>query len=322
MNPTEGLTIDALTVRYGSTTAVDELTLQVARGGLLALVGPSGCGKSTVLRAVAGLIAPDAGRVLWNGDDLTGVPTHRRDIGLMFQNHALFGHRSVADNVGFGLKMAGVPAADRVRRVDELLDLVGLGGFGGRNVESLSGGEAQRVALARALAPEPKILLLDEPLASLDRARRTELNTELARILHELGQTALYVTHDQHEAFAIADQVGVMDQGRLLRLGTPTEVWRDPRSERVARFVGHETIVDRGGRRFAVRIDAVRLAQAGEASTLAGPVRSCAFQGDRHELVVEIDAGSWRVFSPDPVAPGTVVGLQLDDSRLAPLRQP
>ena len=318
-----GLEIEELTVRFGPTTAVDGLTMTVPRGGLFALVGPSGCGKSTVLRAVAGLIEPDAGRIAWQGSDLLGVPPHRRDIGLMFQHHALFGHRNVGDNVGFGLKMAGLDSATRAGRVNELLDLVGLAGFGGRDVESLSGGEAQRVALARALAPEPKILLLDEPLASLDRARRTELNVELGRLLRELGQTAIYVTHDQDEAFAIADEVGVMHTGQLLRVGTPAQVWRDPRSERVARFVGHETIIEHRGQRVAVRADAVRLATVEDPEPLRfGPVTGCAFQGDRFELAVLIDGARWRVFSADAVPLGVVVGLHLDDSKLAWISKP
>ena len=203
-----------VSVDYGATRAVDSVSVVVEPGTVLALVGPSGCGKSSLLRAIAGLVPLAAGTVSWNGTDLTSTPTEQRDLGFMFQDHALFTHRNVADNVAFGLRMQGVPAPARTARVDELLALVGLDGFGSRSVEGLSGGEAQRVALARALAPRPRILLLDEPLASLDRARRDELNDELASLLRDLDQTAIYVTHDQDEAFAIADEVGVEGAAR------------------------------------------------------------------------------------------------------------
>ena len=311
-----GLSIDAVTVRFDGTTAVDNVSLDVERGSVFALVGPSGCGKSTLLRAVAGLVRPDAGTIGWDSQELANVPTHERDFGLMFQDHALFTHRSVSENIEFGLKMAGMKRDDRADRVEQLLDLVGLAGFGSRRVEGLSGGEGQRVALARALAPEPRLLLLDEPLASLDRARRVELNAELARLLQELGQTAIYVTHDQDEAFAVADQVGVMSNGKLLRVGTPAEVWSDPRSETVARFVGHDVTVERDGQRFAVRADAVSLAASGE---IAGVVTSCAFQGDRYELVVDVDGTPWRLFQDLPVPVATAVALAIDPTKLAPL---
>ena len=199
-----GLAVSGLTVRYGTAVAVADASFELATGSVLGLVGPSGCGKSTLLRSIAGLVEASAGDLAWDGSPLRGVPPHQRGFGLMFQDHALFNHRSVAENIAFGLKMQGASAAAQHVRVEELLSLVGLESFGDRSVESLSGGEAQRVALARALAPQPKLLLLDEPLASLDRARRVELNAELGRLLTELNQTAIYVTHDQDEAFSVA----------------------------------------------------------------------------------------------------------------------
>ena len=312
-----GLEIAELTVCYGDTVAVNQVTLDVSVGEVLALVGPSGCGKSTLLRSIAGLVQPQTGSMRWNAEIITDKAPHQRGIGLMFQDHALFSHRSVKDNIAFGLKMAGMSAIGQQRRVDELLSLVGLEGFGSRSIEGLSGGEAQRIALARALAPKPELLLLDEPLASLDRARRIELNAELARLLRELDQTAVYVTHDQDEAFGVADSIGVMHRGELLRIGSPADVWRDPQSEIVARFVGHDTIIERDGRRFAVRADAVAIVATG--GEYRGVVTACAFQGDRFDLIIDIDGTAWRTFHDVAVDPGTPVDLAVDPTKLAPL---
>jgi thiamine transport system ATP-binding protein len=191
-----------------------------SRGEVVALLGPSGCGKTTMLRAAVGLERPSAGRVCWDGADLAAVPVHRRGFGLMFQEGQLFGHRDVGGNVAFGLRMAGMGAADRAARVDELLELVGLPGTAPRAITTLSGGEQQRVALARALAPAPRLLLLDEPLSSLDRSMRERLSADLAEILRATGTTAVHVTHDHDEAFTVADRVAVMDAGRLLQVAS------------------------------------------------------------------------------------------------------
>lgn len=311
------LELHGLTVDFGATRAVDDVALTVSEGAIFALVGPSGCGKSTLLRAIAGLVTPTTGTIAWAGSDLSSVPTEQRDMGFMFQDHALFTHRTVRENVAFGLRMRKVSAADQRTRVDELLGLVGLQGFGDRSVERLSGGEAQRVALARALAPRPRLLLLDEPLASLDRARRDELNDELARLLRELGQTAIYVTHDQHEAFAIADEIGVMSAGQMVRVGAAVDVWRDPGTEFVARFVGHEMFVDRGGVRHVVRSDAVRAVDAHAADvSFTGVVVECRFQGDRYRISVDVAGSTWRVWSTDPTPVGATIGLMIDEDRL------
>ena len=231
------LSVTDLTVRYGPLTAVSEVDLSVADGEVLALLGPSGCGKSTLLRAVAGL-EPADGVVRWDGTDLADVPVHRRGFGLVFQDGQLFPHRDVAGNVAFGLRMRHVPAAERRTRVTELLELVGLGGYGRRRVTELSGGEQQRVALARALAPRPRLLLLDEPLSALDRALREQLAMDLAGVLRVAGATALVVTHDHDEAFTLADRVAVMRAGRIVQTGPPDEVWRRPADEDTARFLG------------------------------------------------------------------------------------
>jgi thiamine transport system ATP-binding protein len=237
-----GLEVERLTVRYGPVTAVDALDLRVPDGQVMALLGPSGCGKSSVLRAIAGLEPMAAGRVRFGGRDLSGVAVHRRDVGLMFQDHTLFPTLDVAGNVAFGLRMRGWPRDRARRRVAELLELVGLTGFGGRPVTALSGGEAQRVALARALAPRPRLLMLDEPLGALDRGLREQLTRELRRVLREVGQTALHVTHDQGEAFTVADEVAVMRAGRIMRAGRPAELWADPGDEFTARFLGHPNL--------------------------------------------------------------------------------
>ena len=238
-----GLFVDKVTVTFGATTAVEDVTLAVAPGEVLALLGPSGCGKSTLLRAVTGLQPVERGSVAWAGADLADVAVHRRGFGLMFQDGQLFPHRDVAGNVDFGLRMTGVGRQERSARVDELLELVGLSGREHRGVQSLSGGEQQRVALARALAPRPRLLLLDEPLTSLDRPLRERLSGELSAILRRTGTTALYVTHDHDEAFSVADRVAVMDRGRLLQTAPPEQLWRRPRDERVARFLGYRWFV-------------------------------------------------------------------------------
>ncbi|MGH3761152.1 ABC transporter ATP-binding protein [Actinophytocola sp.] len=235
------LTVHELTVRYGDLAAVSEVDLAVADGSVVALLGPSGCGKSTLLRAVAGLEPSVAGRVCWNGADLAGVPVHRREFGLVFQDGQLFPHRNVAGNVAFGLRMRRVDRSAQRARVAELLDLVGLAGYEARRSTELSGGEQQRVALARALAPRPRLLLLDEPLSALDRALREQLAIDLARVL--TGTTALVVTHDHDEAFTLADRVAVMRAGRIVQTGPPAEVWREPADEETARFLGCGVLV-------------------------------------------------------------------------------
>jgi len=200
------LAVDGVTVRFGTTVVLDGVSLTAGEGETVALLGPSGSGKSTLLRVIAGLIIPDAGTVRIDGDDVTAVPTHRRRVGMVFQDEQLFPHLDVAGNVGFGLKMAGLDAAARTTRIAELLELVGLPGFDRRAVGGLSGGEAKRVALARSLAPEPRVLLLDEPLSGLDRDLHDRLMVDVAEILDGAGTTAVWVTHDRAEADAVADR--------------------------------------------------------------------------------------------------------------------
>lgn len=238
------LEISRVEKRYaGQTPALRQIDLTIARGEVLCLLGPSGCGKTTLLRIVAGLEQPDQGALTLDGRDLTKVPVHKRNFGLMFQDYALFPHRTVAQNVAFGLRMADQSRAQIAQRVAEVLHLVSLQGYGDRSVFALSGGERQRVALARSLAPSPALLMLDEPLGSLDRTLRDELMTELRTILKRVVATALYVTHDQQEAFTVADRLVVMRAGRIEQIGTPQTVYHAPANAFVARFLGLRNLV-------------------------------------------------------------------------------
>ena len=252
-----GLSVRGLAVTYGGLRAVDGVDLEVAAGEVVALLGASGSGKSSLLRAVAGLEDVAAGEVAWGGRSMVRVPVHKRGFGLMFQDGQLFEHRDVGSNIAYGL--TGLPRAQRGERVREMLELVGLPGFERRRVTTLSGGQAQRVALARALAPAPRLLLLDEPLSALDRALREQLATDVRTILRRGGTTALYVTHDQDEAMTVADRVGVMEAGCLLRLDTPQRLWADPASSKVARFLGFDVVGD-----LALAPGALRVVEAVE----------------------------------------------------------
>lgn len=238
------LLCESIRVTYGTTRALDDVSLEVPRGNVVAVMGESGSGKTTLLRVIAGLVQPEVGSVHWDGRTITSEPAHVRRFGLMFQDYALFPHLSVGDNVAFGLRMQGRDAAQRRATVDRMLTLVGLDGYAGRAVAELSGGEQQRVAFARTLAPEPDLVLLDEPLGALDRARRDQLLADMQRIFRELGVTALYVTHDHNEAFAIADDVVVLESAHKVAHGTPRELWTNPGHVAVATLLGFPVLRD------------------------------------------------------------------------------
>ncbi len=240
---TAGLSLRGVTRSYGKVHALAGVDLDVAGGELFCLLGPSGSGKTTLLRLVAGFERPDAGTVGIDGEAMEGVPPERRGIGVVFQDYALFPHRSVADNVGFGLRMRKVGRTERQARVTEMLSLVGLGDVAGRRPDTLSGGQRQRVALARALAPSPSVLLLDEPLANLDRRLRESLRQELRRVHDQVGVTTVLVTHDQEEALTLADRIGIMRDGVLEQVGGPAELWRQPASRFVAGFLGEMNLL-------------------------------------------------------------------------------
>ena len=332
------LRVEHVTVRFGDRTAIDDVEFDVGEGEIVVVLGPSGCGKTTLLRAIAGLQPLDAGRVTWEGRDLADVAPHDRHFALMFQEYALFPHRDVGGNVEFGLRMAGVPRAERGRRVDDVLELVGLRELRTRSVATLSGGEQQRVALARAIAVSPRLLMLDEPLGALDREWRERLLNEI-RVLLEYAQVpAVYVTHDHDEAFALATRLVVMRAGRIVQQGTPEAVWQRPADAWTATFLGFGPAAEgevfdgelrtpwaaipappgmADGRVVVVlRPDALRL-DASDAVT-AGSVRAkvvrTTFAGEHVDAMV--DAGGAllhvRVSPRDLPEPGTRVQLSVD----------
>ena len=311
------LRVEGLTVGFDGVAALDHASLDVSNGETVTVLGPSGSGKTTLLRVVAGLQVPDKGRVVLDGKDLAGIPPHRRGIGLVFQDHALFPHRNVAENVGFGLRMRGDNPAATARRVRELLELVGLAGFERRSVGTLSGGEQQRVALARALAPEPRLLLLDEPLGSLDRRLRDRLLEDLARLFGQLDVTAVYVTHDHSEAFILGDRVAVMRRGRVVQVATPDELWARPVDEDTARFLG---IANVDGTEI-VRPEAVAVRPA--AARGDGTVETAVRVGPVVRLHVRLDDGRMLeavMASLEHPRPGDRVDVEVDPRGIVRLR--
>jgi len=308
-----GLRLSNVHKSFEGTKAVAGVSINVVPGEVLALLGPSGCGKSTLLGLVAGLERPDQGEIAWDGQSLQGIPPYKRNFGLMFQDYALFPHMSVFDNIAFGLHMADMSGHQIRTRVMEMMVLVGLAGFERRNVNDLSGGEQQRVALARSLAPAPRLLMLDEPLGSLDRSLRERLVLELGEILHHTQQTSIYVTHDQEEAFSLADRVAVMNAGRLEQIDTPQQIYAFPATPFVARFLGMSNIfpgkVQSDGQAAQVitaigkflsppgsppqpmvllRPDAVRLDGLGSVQ-LTGILTGCSFRGQEYRVTVSVN---------------------------------
>src|SRR2546429_4357433 len=235
---------DGVSKRFGTATAVERVSLDIFAGEFFALLGPSGCGKTTLLRLLAGFDTPDEGRILLDGEDIASVPPYRRPINMMFQSYALFPHLSVEGNVAFGLKQEGLPKAEIATRVEQMLALVRLEGFAKRKPQQLSGGQRQRVALARSLVKRPRVLLLDEPLAALDKKLRGETQFELMQLQESLGLTFVIVTHDQQEAMTVADRIAVMDRGRLIQVATPQEIYERPNSRWVADFIGDVNLIE------------------------------------------------------------------------------
>jgi len=336
---------------YPDGWTLTNVSFTVEEQEILSLLGPSGCGKTTLLRLIAGLEMPDSGHLLVDGVDVTHIAPHRRDFGLMFQEYALFPHRDVFGNVAFGLRMEGLDHATIAKRVTETLALVGLERFEHRDVNQLSGGERQRVALARSLAPQPRLLMLDEPLGALDRALRERLMDELPQILHRAGVTVIAVTHDQEEAFAIADRVALMRDGEVVQIGPPQQLYRQPGSPWIARFLGLTNLLDARvvgpgrvetamgtlqvddlefgswdsgvERQLLIRPEAARLNAEGP-NQVDLEIEGCSFRGDHNQLDVRHRSGVRLTFSfsagVDPPAVGETTTLSLDPEALTLLK--
>ncbi|WP_350025200.1 ferric ABC transporter ATP-binding protein [Providencia rettgeri] len=299
-----------VTKRFGNNTVIDDLSLSIPQGSMVTLLGPSGCGKTTVLRLVAGLEKPTEGRMFIDGEDVTDRSIQQRDICMVFQSYALFPHMSLGDNVGYGLKMLGLPKAEIKKRVEEALELVDLAGFADRFVDQISGGQQQRVALARALILKPKVLLFDEPLSNLDANLRRSMREKIRELQQQFNITSLYVTHDQSEAFAVSDMVLVMNKGEIMQLGSPQELYRQPASKFMASFMGdanifpatlsadsvdifnyrlprpEQFVTDKTAVTVGVRPEAITLSLQGEDSQCC-TVTHVAYMGPQYEVTVD-----------------------------------
>ncbi|HXF98783.1 MAG TPA: ABC transporter ATP-binding protein [Gaiellaceae bacterium] len=316
----------------GGVVAVDDVNLTIEHGEYVVLLGPSGCGKTTTLRLIGGFEEPTAGRIFLGERDVVGLPPYRRDVNTVFQSYALFPHMTVEQNVGFGLERKGVPKGERARRVEEMLELVGLRGLGRRKPAQLSGGQQQRVALARALVNSPRVLLLDEPLGALDLKLRKQMQLELKRIQHEVGITFVHVTHDQEEAMTMADVIAVLNRGRIEQLGRPQELYERPATAFVAGFLGVSNLLPgtvegpdavrlesgelvrapvdgRSGQvAVGVRPEKIVLGEGGGENRLEGTVADTAFLGVGTQLVVRARAGTVQVFAQNAGARGGLPG--------------
>ncbi len=281
---------------YGEVVAVDRLDLEVGTGEFFTLLGPSGSGKTTTLRLIAGFELPDEGRIELHGADVTRRAPYQRDVNTVFQDYALFPHMTVADNVGYGLRVKGVGRRERKQRVSEALELVRLPDVAGRKPIQLSGGQRQRIALARSLVNRPRVLLLDEPLGALDLKLRQEMQIELKRIQQDVGLTFVYVTHDQEEALTMSDRLAVFNEGRIEQVGTPADVYERPLTEFVAGFVGVSNLLERDGRRITIRPEKIRMLELGDdaarGSTVeSGRIRDVVYVGMFTRYAVELDSG-------------------------------
>jgi spermidine/putrescine transport system ATP-binding protein len=324
--------LEGVVKRFDDTVAVDGISVEIPRGSFFALLGPSGCGKTTTLRMIGGFEEPTEGRIFLGDQDVVGLPPYKRDVNTVFQSYALFPHMSVEDNVAFGLERKGVRKGELKGRVSEMLDLVGLAGFGKRKPKQLSGGQQQRVALGRALVNHPRVLLLDEPLGALDLKLRKQMQMELKRIQHEIGITFVHVTHDQEEAMTMADQIAVMNRGHIEQLGKPTELYERPATAFVAGFLGASNLLpgtiegsdsirlDNGtvvraavnGRSgpvaAGVRPEKITIGAGGGANELAGTIAETAYIGVATQVVVRTAAGTVHVFAQNLDSGGRVPG--------------
>lgn len=284
-----------LVVDYGSFVAIDELSLTVRSGELMTLLGPSGCGKSTLIRTAGGFLRPQKGAVWLDGEDVTNLPPEARQTATVFQSHALFPHMSVGENVAYGLRARGTPRRQALGEAAAMLERVGLGGMEKRPVQALSGGQQQRVALARALVLNPKVLLLDEPLSSLDASLRVRLRQEIRHLQKDLGMTALYVTHDREESLSISDRVAVMKAGRLVQVGSPEEIYGKPVDDFVARFVSDANILPlAAGGEIYLRPGQLDMSRGSDAKVLERE-----FKGEIVTYLLQVQAGTPNLLLPD-----------------------
>jgi putative spermidine/putrescine transport system ATP-binding protein len=332
------VTIDAVNKRFGDVLAVDNISLTVNDGETLGIVGPSGCGKTTTLRTVAGFEQPTDGRILFDGADVTATPPEDRNVGLLFQSYALFDNMSVLENVTFGPRMQGVPESERIDRAQTLLKMLDIGELEDRTPHQLSGGQQQRVGLARALAPEPHILLLDEPMTGLDAKLKRQLRPKIGRLLTELDVTTLYVTHDQEEAMAMCDRIAVMNEGRVEQVGTPDEVYEKPANKFVANFIGTTNLLDATLENGHIDFDFTTvpledsLNTSGEVTIVARPevfsiggddvhasITDTFYLGEQVEVLAELPNNQQLILKPqnnEAVNNGDQISLDMDTSRI------
>lgn len=338
------LEIQRINKTYEDQPLLQNISFALGKEETLCLLGRSGSGKSTLLRIIAGLEPPESGRILWDGQDLAGTPVHRRQFGLMFQDYALFPHQNVLENVAYGLRMQGQPEDEVKRRSLEMLEAVQMRSFARRQVTDLSGGEQQRVALARTLAPQPRLVMLDEPLGALDRSLRAELLEELRALLQRFKIPAIYVTHDQEEAFAIADRMALLHNGRIEQIGPPKTVYRCPASPWAARFLGLTNLLPgrlqggsavetacgtlvirrqtcqnfQPGQTVTVLLPPrVRLAQPGTVNQISGVVSDLIFQGADYRVTLKLDSGDTLHFQiEDEIAAGSRISVEVDPEEI------
>ncbi len=345
MERTPIVSLKGISVAFDGEPVLRDFNLDLGDGEFVTLLGPSGCGKTTTLRIIGGFVRPDAGDVYFNGRRITDLPPHRREVNTIFQKYALFPHLNVYDNVAFGMRVHGKSEREIKARVGQMLNLVDLNGFEHRNVNLLSGGQQQRVAIARALANEPKVLLLDEPLGALDLKLRKDMQVELKRIQQQTGITFLFVTHDQEEALSMSDEVVVMDQGAIQQIGTPLDIYNEPKNAFVADFIGESNILDGvmhedylvefAGRKFrcvdrgfrpdepvdvVLRPEDVDIVPP-EGDRLTGTVINVNFKGVFYEIIVDVQGFKWMVQTTDYEKKGAHIGLSIQPDEIHVMRK-
>lgn len=324
-----------ISVSFDGQKILNNISLQIHDGEFVTLLGPSGCGKTTTLRIIAGFLNPDSGDVIFEGKNINGVPPYKRQVNTIFQRYALFPYLNVYENIAFGLRLKKMKEKDIQAKVREMLELVNLKGFGSRNINSLSGGQQQRVAIARALAVDPRVVLLDEPLGALDLKLRKDMQVELKNIQQKLGITFIYVTHDQEEALSMSDTIVVMNNGEIQHIGTPTDIYNEPKNAFVADFIGESNILDGimredfnvefEGMRFkcvdkgfkqnepvdvVVRPEDVDIVPESE-GMLKGEVTSVTFKGVHYEIIVDINGFKWMIQTTDKAEVGDIIGISI-----------